>query len=49
MKYSIDNFRVEQKADYKKLMMEITTDSSIHPKDALKEMQDSDASFHVVL
>lgn len=37
VKYSIDNFRVEQKTDYEKLMMEITTDGSIHPKDALKE------------
>lgn len=37
VKYSIDNFRVEQKTDYEKLMFEITTDGSIHPKDALKE------------
>jgi DNA-directed RNA polymerase subunit alpha len=37
VKYSIDNFRVEQKTDYEKLLMEITTDGSVHPKDALKE------------
>ena len=37
VKYSIDNFRVEQKTDYEKLMFEITTDGSIHPKDALKK------------
>jgi DNA-directed RNA polymerase subunit alpha len=37
VKYSIDNFRVEQKTDYEKLLFEITTDGSIHPKDALKE------------
>lgn len=37
VKYSIDNFRVEQKTDYEKLMFEITTDGSIHPKEALKE------------
>jgi DNA-directed RNA polymerase subunit alpha len=37
VKYSIDNFRVEQKTDYEKLMIEITTDGSIHPKEALKE------------
>jgi len=37
MKYSIENYRVEQKTDYEKLMIEITTDGSIHPKDALKE------------
>ena len=37
VKYSIENFRVEQKTDYEKLIIEITTDGSIHPKDALKE------------
>lgn len=37
VKYSIENFRVEQKTDYEKLNLEITTDGSIHPKDALKE------------
>ena len=37
VKYSIENYRVEQKTDYEKLIMEITTDGSIHPKDALKE------------
>jgi DNA-directed RNA polymerase subunit alpha len=35
--YTIENFRVEQKTDYEKLIMEITSDGSIHPKDALKE------------
>lgn len=37
MKYSIENYRVEQKTDYEKLNLEITTDGSIHPTDALKE------------
>ena len=37
VKYSIDNYRVEQKTDYEKLVFEITTDGSIHPKDALTE------------
>ncbi len=37
VKYSIENYRVEQKTDYEKLLMEITTDGSIHPKEALKE------------
>ena len=37
VKYSIENFRVEQKTDYEKLILEITTDGSIHPKEALKE------------
>ena len=37
VKYTVENYRVEQKTDYEKLLMEITTDGSIHPKDALKE------------
>jgi DNA-directed RNA polymerase subunit alpha len=37
VKYQVENFRVEQKTDYEKLILEITTDGSIHPKDALKE------------
>ncbi len=37
VKYQVENFRVEQKTDYEKLVFEILTDGSIHPKDALKE------------
>ena len=37
VKYAIENYRVEQKTDYEKLVIEIATDGSIHPKDALKE------------
>jgi DNA-directed RNA polymerase subunit alpha len=37
VKHSIENFRVEQKTDYEKLIFEIVTDGSIHPKDALTE------------
>ena len=37
VKYTVEPFRVEQKTDYDKLLLEITTDGSIHPKDALKE------------
>lgn len=37
VKYSIENFRVEQKTDYEKLIFEIITDGSIHPKEALTE------------
>ena len=37
VKYSVENYRVEQKTDYEKLNIEVTTDGSIHPKDALKE------------
>lgn len=36
VKYSIENTRVEQKTDYEKLLIEIHTDGSIHPEDALK-------------
>lgn len=35
--YDIENFRVEQKTDFEKLVIDIQTDGSIHPKDALKE------------
>jgi len=35
--FDIDNFRVEQKTDYEKLILDIKTDGSIHPKEALKE------------
>ncbi|MDR2937433.1 MAG: DNA-directed RNA polymerase subunit alpha [Prevotellaceae bacterium] len=37
VKYAVENYRVEQKTDYEKLTMEVTTDGSILPKDALKE------------
>lgn len=37
VKYAIENYRVEQKTDYEKLVFDITTDGSIHPKEALKE------------
>lgn len=37
VKYDVENYRIEQKTDYEKLNFEITTDGSIHPKDALKE------------
>jgi DNA-directed RNA polymerase subunit alpha len=37
VKYAVENYRVEQKTDYEKLIIEISTDGSIHPKEALKE------------
>lgn len=37
VKYTVENFRVDQKTDYDKLTLEITTNGSILPKDALKE------------
>ena len=37
VKFFVEPYRVQQKTDYDKLVLEITTDGSIHPKDALKE------------
>ncbi|UPT65520.1 MAG: DNA-directed RNA polymerase subunit alpha [Sphingobacteriales bacterium JAD_PAG50586_3] len=37
VKYVVENYRVEQKTDYEKLLIDIVTDGSIHPKEALKE------------
>ena len=37
VKFSVEPYRVQQKTDYDKLVLEITTDGSIHPKDELKE------------
>ena len=37
VKYAVENYRVEQKTDYEKLVFDITTDGSIQPKEALKE------------
>jgi DNA-directed RNA polymerase subunit alpha len=37
VKYTIENYRVEQKTDYERLILDIVTDGSVHPKDALKE------------
>ena len=37
VKYAVDDYRVEQKTDYERLSIEVTTDGSIHPKEALKE------------
>jgi DNA-directed RNA polymerase subunit alpha len=37
VKYSVENYRVEQKTDYEKLIFDIKTDGSITPKDALQE------------
>jgi DNA-directed RNA polymerase subunit alpha len=37
VKYAIENYRVEQKTDYEKLVFEVSTDGSINPKDALRE------------
>ena len=37
LKYTIENYSVEQMSDYEKLVFEIITDGSIHPKDALTE------------
>jgi len=37
VKYTVENYRIEQKTDYEKLILEITTDGTISPKETLKE------------
>ena len=37
VRFNVENYRVEQKTDYEKLVLEIETDGSVHPKEALKE------------
>ncbi|HRN47253.1 MAG TPA: DNA-directed RNA polymerase subunit alpha [Niabella sp.] len=37
VKYTIENTRVEQRTDFEKLMMEVVTDGTIHPEDAVKQ------------
>ncbi len=37
VKYTIENFRVEQRTDYEKLLMEVKTDGTIHPEEAVKQ------------
>jgi DNA-directed RNA polymerase subunit alpha len=37
VKYSIENTRVEQRTDFEKLIMEVVTDGTIHPEDAVKQ------------
>jgi DNA-directed RNA polymerase subunit alpha len=37
VKFNVENYRVEQKTDYEKLVMDIVSDGSIHPKEAMKE------------
>lgn len=37
VKFSVEDYRVEQKTDYEKLVLEVATDGSVNPKDALKE------------
>ena len=50
VKYSIENFRVEQRIDYEKLIIELDCDGSITPKDALQEVcEDFDSALHACL
>ncbi len=37
VRYHVENTRVEQKTDYEKLVIEVDTDGTIHPEDAIKE------------
>ena len=49
VRYFIEDFRVEQKTDYEKLVLDLETDGSIHPKDALTEAaKNSHSSFYVI-
>jgi DNA-directed RNA polymerase subunit alpha len=43
VKYTVEDFRVEQRTDYEKLVMEVSTDGSIHPEEALNESKASKA------
>jgi DNA-directed RNA polymerase subunit alpha len=45
VKYTVENFRVEQKTDYEKLLLEIDTDGSIQPKEALKDEKMANEEF----
>ena len=48
VKYSIEDYRVEQKTDYEKLVFQIFTDGSILPKDALTEAENFNSSLYVI-
>lgn len=37
VKFTIENYRVEQRTDYEKLLLDVTTDGTIHPEDAVKQ------------
>ena len=37
VKYAIENYRVEQRTDYEKLILDVATDGTIHPEDAVKQ------------
>lgn len=37
VKYAVENTRVEQRTDYEKLLMEVATDGTIHPEEAVKQ------------
>lgn len=37
VKYSIENYRVEQRTDYEKLILDVITDGTIHPEEAVKQ------------
>ncbi len=37
VKYSVENYRVEQRTDYEKLILDVSTDGTIHPEDAVKQ------------
>jgi DNA-directed RNA polymerase subunit alpha len=50
VKYSVENTRVEQKTDFEKLILEVSTDGSIHPEKALAGISKNPYStFYAVL
>ena len=45
---AIENYRVEQRTDYEKLIIELDCDGSITPKDALQGLADSNPPLHAI-
>ena len=37
VKYAVENYRVEQRTDYEKLLLDVSTDGTIHPEEAVKQ------------
>jgi DNA-directed RNA polymerase subunit alpha len=37
VRYAVENFRVDQRVDFEKLVLDVTTDGTIHPEEAVKE------------
>jgi DNA-directed RNA polymerase subunit alpha len=46
VKYSIENYRVEQRTDYEKLILDVATDGTIHPEEAVKHPDSAPDEHH---